>query len=900
MRIANSARCGTPVALALLATASSVLAAAPTTLYWDGARLASIRDGLRDPAIDAALAELSAEADAALERGPYSVMHKELVPPSGDKHDYASYSRYWWPNPDTNDGLPYVRRDGIVNRKLLANGDRNRVGAFYDDVESLALAAYLLNSERHADHAWLLVKTWFLDPATKMNPNVNFGQAVPGRAVGRGVGIIDTRHFLRVLDSVRLLQAMGTVGEQDIAELRAWFSEYLDWLMTSELGAEERSAENNHGAWFAAQAARVALFVDRRDIAEQIIREVRDQRIPASILPDGSQPEELERTRSLHYSLFSLSAHAVVARMGEHVGIDLWDPQTISGERLRAAIEYVRPGILEPESWPHPQLETFRMSDRHRQTLLLLGDRLSQDTCYRLAERSPRRGEDRNLSPLLFTSARGQENVYVVEAFNPVDAPPTQLDLPDLSRFTEEKVRSLAPEPTGGRVSVGRADAIPLLEEAFRGDRGGDLRRRQGVDEPRVIEVESGVVTIGQVVEQLGDPSIALVEDRAVTLRLPLVVQPGATLLVDGQTSPVLRLSTDRGAFVANAGKLFLLDAQISSWSEAEKKPTEFSDKNQFRPFLSSYVRSETYVAGGKIEHLGFAAPTAYGFSISSHPERERGEPRDDWPTGVLVGCEFRGLYYGFYSYEARDVAIVDNLYDDSIVYGIDPHDRSTRLLIAGNTTRNTRQRHGIIGSRGVSHSFIFNNTTYGNTGSGVMLDRQCTDNVIVGNKVYNNGQGIAIYESPSNRLLDNVVAKNKQSGVRIRNSTGIDVQQNTLVANGDYAFEFSARRLDDHAKRAEKGDLYDTKTSVDLYENTVAGNRGLAKANGFERLRFAGVNRSPDAGAVSAMLGFDVAFDLDRKLVFGSELKPYTDRLRELLDNPEAGAVIKPAGHSP
>ena len=36
---------------------------------------------------------------------------KKLVAPSGDKHDYISVGTYWWPNPDTSDGLPYIRRD---------------------------------------------------------------------------------------------------------------------------------------------------------------------------------------------------------------------------------------------------------------------------------------------------------------------------------------------------------------------------------------------------------------------------------------------------------------------------------------------------------------------------------------------------------------------------------------------------------------------------------------------------------------------------------------------------------------------------------------------------------------------------------------------------------------------
>ena len=140
------------------------------------------------------------------------------VAPSGDKHDYVSYARYWWPNPDTPDGLPYIRRDGKTNEELLDKGDREPIGMLYDDLETLALAGYLLNEEESAKHGAMLVRTWFLDPATKMNPHLRYGQAVPGRNDGRGSGIIDTRHFIRVLDrdcSIernRSLDGRGSLG----------------------------------------------------------------------------------------------------------------------------------------------------------------------------------------------------------------------------------------------------------------------------------------------------------------------------------------------------------------------------------------------------------------------------------------------------------------------------------------------------------------------------------------------------------------------------------------------------------------------------------------------------------------------------------------------------------------
>ena len=118
-------------------------------------------------------------AKEALGRGPYSVTFKKDVPSSGDKHDYMSFSRYWWPNPETPDGLPYVRRDGHVNVEIRRRGDRDQIGQLFIDVETLALAYYLFQAEQYATHAIKLIHTWYLDPETKMNPHLRFGKRCP-------------------------------------------------------------------------------------------------------------------------------------------------------------------------------------------------------------------------------------------------------------------------------------------------------------------------------------------------------------------------------------------------------------------------------------------------------------------------------------------------------------------------------------------------------------------------------------------------------------------------------------------------------------------------------------------------------------------------------------------------
>jgi len=351
-------------AVVVAAATQAASAAPPQTVVWDGAHLVSIReerDGRR-PQYKEVLKRLRKNAEISLRRGPYSVVDKKEVAPTGDKHDYLSYARYWWPNPDTKDGLPYIRRDGRTNETLLQQGDREIIGAMYDDVETLALAGYLLDEPRYSDHAALLVRTWFLDPATRMNPHLRFAQAIPGRNDGRGSGIIDTRHFIRVLDAVRLLEESDSWSDEDSSALSAWMREYLDWLQTSPAGKHERSGANNHGTWYDAQTAAIAVYLGDRALVHQIVDGAKQMRIARCLEPDGSQPEEMARTKSLHYCVFNLSALSILARLGESVDVDLWNYETPDGRSLRRGLDFVTPALLGDVEWKHEQIDEMKVS----------------------------------------------------------------------------------------------------------------------------------------------------------------------------------------------------------------------------------------------------------------------------------------------------------------------------------------------------------------------------------------------------------------------------------------------------------------------------------------------------------------------------------------------------------
>src|SRR5215467_1413789 len=204
----------------------------PRLCSLDAERLLQARSHLTDAALRPAMEALSREADKALKAGPFSVTRKERVAPGGDKHDYLSLAPYWWPDPKSKDGLPYIRRDGETNPESKRGTDAPVIVEMATAVETLAVAYYFTGEERYAERAALLIRAWFLDPATKMNPNFRYAQAVPGHNDGRGAGLIESRHFIKIADASGLLSGSRAWTAADERVLAAWFREFVNWMQT--------------------------------------------------------------------------------------------------------------------------------------------------------------------------------------------------------------------------------------------------------------------------------------------------------------------------------------------------------------------------------------------------------------------------------------------------------------------------------------------------------------------------------------------------------------------------------------------------------------------------------------------------------------------------------------------
>ena len=356
-----------------------------------------------DSALRPAFERLLNDAERALVAGPFSVTEKKRLPPSGDRHDYMSLAPYWWPDSTKPNGLPYVRHDGRRNPETLDDYDAPRLKQMMDAVTTLALAYYFSGEDRYAVHGAQLLRAWFIDSSTRMNPRLTYAQAIPGITPGRGIGIIETRGLVRLLDAIKLLDSSTTWTASDRRAIRAWMSAYLDWLLTSSSGKDEQAAKNNHGSWYDAQTAALALFLGRPALTRRIVDASKTRRIAVQIRPDGRQPLEEARTRSLDYSIFNLEALMQLAELGQKVGVDLWTYQAPSGASIRHALDYLAAFADTTNKWHGEQITPIdgtRMLE-----VLRLGELVFKDLSYTaLIARMPADRVQSNRIQLLYPS----------------------------------------------------------------------------------------------------------------------------------------------------------------------------------------------------------------------------------------------------------------------------------------------------------------------------------------------------------------------------------------------------------------------------------------------------------------------------------------------------------------
>jgi hypothetical protein len=366
------------ITLLLFITASSQL---PKTFLIDPYRLLEVKKKVqqKDKSTLQLMDSLKKQANSLLNMKAVSVMDKAFTPVSGSKHDYMSQAPYFWYDSSKPNGLPYMRKDGVRNPEINKITDHRNLDELGNAAKILSLAFYFTGDEKYAGKAGSLLRYWFFNEATKMNPNLEFAQAVPGVNTGRGIGIIETRSLTGIVDAVGLLDGSKSWKEKDTKALQQWYAQYLNWMLTSKNGNDEHAAKNNHGTWFYVQAVDFALFTGDKEKAKKLVSETK-ARLDSQMTKEGKMPLELERTNALGYSTMNLRGWFDLARISENVGTDLWRYKNANQASLQTALDWLTPYALGEKKWDYQQISRYNKNEIY--TLLLQASDKFNDRRY--------------------------------------------------------------------------------------------------------------------------------------------------------------------------------------------------------------------------------------------------------------------------------------------------------------------------------------------------------------------------------------------------------------------------------------------------------------------------------------------------------------------------------------
>ena len=318
-----------------------------------------------DPIVKELIRHLVAKADSYLLQDAPSVMEKKRLPPSGNKHDFLSLAPFHWPDSTKPNGIPYVYRDGKFNPEIYSAPDGIFMRRMIDRVKILSVAYYYTGDTIYANKTAELLRVWFLNNETYMNPNLQHAEVITGKNNGTRSGIIVGNYLPLVLDAITLIEDSSVWTLDDQKQIESWFDKYLEWLLSSKFGKKEGKAPNNHGTWYDVQASSIALFLNKTEITRSILEKSINNLISEKIQPNGSQPFELQRNTSLDYHIFNLMGFFYLARIGDNIGIDLWKYETPEGSGLQKALNLILPFTVGTETWPHKQIRPIDKEALH-------------------------------------------------------------------------------------------------------------------------------------------------------------------------------------------------------------------------------------------------------------------------------------------------------------------------------------------------------------------------------------------------------------------------------------------------------------------------------------------------------------------------------------------------------
>ena len=291
-------------------------------------------------------------ADAALKMEPVTITGFHAKLSEGGPNDFYSNGDYWWPDPSKTNGLPYLQRDGQTNPNNFIF-HRQMVRQLSDAVAALGAAFKITGDDRYVKKTAGLLRVFFLDPATRMNPNLQYAQAIPGVSPGRGTGIIDTLHIIEIPRAIEAMETSPAFPPEVLSGMKKWFADYVAWMTTSKNGHDEANSANNHAVAFWLQVAVFAQFTGDEANLNECRRRFKEVFVSKQMAGDGSFPRELARTKPYGYSIFQIDNLVTLCQVLATTNDDLWRFTLPDGRNIHKAVEFMYPYLADKSTWPH-------------------------------------------------------------------------------------------------------------------------------------------------------------------------------------------------------------------------------------------------------------------------------------------------------------------------------------------------------------------------------------------------------------------------------------------------------------------------------------------------------------------------------------------------------------------
>jgi len=289
-------------------------------------------------------------ANLALKLKPPAITDHVATNSAGGPHDFFSQGDYYWPNTTNATGLPYIGRDGESNPDNF-NFHRMAMRDMKDAVAALAAAYVITGDDKYVRKSVELLKVFFLDDATKMNPNLDYAQAVLGKQTGSAFGVIDTLHLAELPVAVSFLEKSPAFPSGVDAGLKKWFTDYDGWITTATNGVKEMNALNNHSIACFVQLASFAKFTGDEKLLELCRTRFKEVLLPNQMTNNGSFPRELARTKPYGYSIFQVDNVATLCVLLSTTNEDFWKFTLPDGRSPKTAIDFIYPYLMDKNKW---------------------------------------------------------------------------------------------------------------------------------------------------------------------------------------------------------------------------------------------------------------------------------------------------------------------------------------------------------------------------------------------------------------------------------------------------------------------------------------------------------------------------------------------------------------------